>query len=236
MKDSIPFKTRKSSVTTSDGSTVWQGYPLLGNTVTPEQVAAQVAADTRLDIVDVKYIHEKTGSTVKSFVQEGKNVDLDWVGFTITMTGGLESSDAPFDAGRNSLQVRAHTRPPLRDCLSGVGMRNVTSGLKASLLSVMDSVAKEEGVITVTSRILAVGNNIHINVENGDEGVWLLTKKGDVAAVPQILANDASILDLSLSELPADGEYVLQVKARSGASLDFAPAVARRNITIRSNS
>ena len=227
------YKTWKSSVTTGDGEPVWQGAPLLGETVTTNEVAAGVSDETRLDITDVKYIIDKTGKVVTSFVKDGKNVDLDFVAFVIAMQGGLDSADAAFDPERNSLVVRAHARPPLRDCLNGVKTRNVTNGLNAKILSVMDNAAMTEGVITVPSKILMVGNNILIGTANADEGVWLLAKNGDVVATPQVLANDASTLDLALAELPPDGEYVLMVKARSGASTDFAPATARRIVNIR---
>ena len=54
-----------------------------------------------------------------------------------------------------------------------------------------------------------------------------------MAATPAVLSNDASLLDLGFGELPPDGSYSLLVKARTGASTDFAPAVARRNVTVR---
>jgi len=228
------FRTRKSSFAASDGTPVWQGYALLGDTVTPEQVAAEVAKEARLDITDVKYIHEKTGKVVKTFLQDGSNVNMDWVAFVITMTGALLSSDDGFDVDRNALVVRAHTRPPLRDCLAGVKLRNVTGGLRAAILSVMDNTAMEEGVITVPGKVLVAGSNILIDTVNADEGIWLTSKKGDVVATPEVLANDASMIDLAFAELPPDGEYVLVVKARSGASTDFAPAMARRIVNVRS--
>ena len=233
MVNTMLYKTWKSSVTTGDGDPVWQGAPLLGDTVTPNEVAAGVANATRLDITDVKYILDKTGKVVTSFIKEGKNVDLDFVAFVISMLGGLDSADADFDPERNALVVRAHARPPLRDCLSDVNTRNVTTGLVAKILSVMDNTAMTEGVITVPSKTLVVGNNILINPANADEGAWLLSRNGDLVATPRVLANDASTLDLAFEELPPDGEYVLMVKARSGASTDFAPATARRIVNIR---
>ena len=57
-----------------------------------------------------------------------------------------------------------------------------------------------------------------------------------IARTPTIVANDASTMDLSFAALPADGDYTLVVKARSGASTDYAPAVARRNVTVRAAS
>jgi hypothetical protein len=97
----------------------------------------------------------------------------------------------------------------------------------------MDNVAMEEGVLTVPSKVLVAGNNILIDSTHDDEGVWLVDKNGDVVATPTVLSNDASLLDLGFGELPPNGSYALLVKARTGASTDFAPAVARRNVTVR---
>ena len=42
-------------------------------------------------------------------------------------------------------------------------------------------------------------------------------------------------MDLAFPELPPDGEYSLVIKARSGASADFAPAVAKRNVIVKAS-
>ena len=233
MEKQILFQTRKASLPQKEGSSFWLGQAIPGRTATSEEVAAIVAGKLRLSPSDLQYIYVKTGETVREIVMNGRNVNLDWVAFTISLTGSFDKCDSPFTAGRNVLMVRAHARPVLRDCLAGVTPRNATGGLKAAILTVMDNVAMEEGVITVPSKVLVAGNNILIDPTHDDEGVWLVDKSGDVAATPAVLSNDASLLDLDFGALPPDGNYALLVKARTGASTDFAPAVARRNVTVR---
>ena len=178
----------------------------------------------------------KTGEAVREILQTGRNVNLDWVAFTIALTGSFEKANSPFTPGQNALMVRAHARPALRDCLADVTPRNATGGLKAAILSVMDNAAMQEGVITVPTKVLVAGTNILIDPTHEDEGCWLVAKNGDVAATPTVLANDASTLDLDFGELPPDGDYTLVVKARTGASTDLAPAVARRNVTVQASA
>ncbi len=233
MQKQMLFQTRKASVPMHEDTSYWVGQVMPGRTATSEEVAAIVAEKLRLSPSDLQYIYVKTGETVREIVMNGRNVNLDWVAFTISLTGSFDKCDSPFAAGRNVLMVRAHARPVLRDCLAGVTPRNATGGLKAAILTVMDNVAMEEGVITVPSKVLVAGNNILIDPTHDDEGVWLVDKNGDVAATPAVLSNDASLLDLGFGELPPDGSYSLLVKARTGASTDFAPAVARRNVTVR---
>ena len=233
MQKQMLFQTQKGIELIPGAASYWIGRMMSGRAATSEEVAAIVAGKLRLSPSDLQYIYVKTGETVREIVMNGRNVNLDWVAFTISLTGSFKKCDSPFTAGRNVLMVRAHARPVLRDCLAGVTPRNATGGLKAAILSVMDNVAMEEGVITVPSKVLVAGNNILIDSTHDDEGVWLVDKNGDVVATPTVLSNDASLLDLDFGELPPDGSYALLVKARTGASTDFAPAVARRNVTVR---
>ena len=236
MKTQMLYQTWKGTELVPGAAPYWIGSVLLGDSAAPEEVAAAVAKKLRLTVSDVLYIYVKTGEAVREILQTGRNVNLDWVAFTIALTGSFERANSPFAVGRNALQVRAHARPILRDCLADVTPRNATGGLKATILSVMDNNAMQEGVITVPTKVLVAGTNILIDPMHEDEGVWLVLKNGDVAATPAVLANDASTLDLDFGELPPDGDYALVIKARTGASTDLSPAVARRNVTIHASN
>ena len=236
MKTQMLYQTWKGTELVPGASPYWIGSIILDNTATCEEVAAAVAKKMRLAASDVLYIYVKTGEAVREILQTGRNVNLDWVAFTIALTGSFEKANSPFTPGQNALMVRAHARPALRDCLADVTPRNSTGGLKAAILSVMDNAAMQEGVITVPTKVLVAGTNILIDPTHEDEGCWLVAKNGDVAATPTVLANDASTLDLDFGELPPDGDYTLVVKARTGASTDLAPAVARRNVTVQASA
>lgn len=234
MKTQMLYQTWKGTELVPGASPYWIGSIILDNTATCEEVAAAVAKKMRLAASDVLYIYVKTGEAVREILQTGRNVNLDWVAFTISLTGAFDSLDDGFSLGRNALVVRAHCRPVLRDCLLGITPRNVTDGLRAAIQSVVDGTAQAECVITV-STVYVAGINILVDPANADEGAWLMAKDGAVAATPAIVANDAATMDLSFAALPPDGEYTLVIKARSGASTDFAPAVARRNVIVKAS-
>ena len=235
MKTQMLYQTQQGPEFVPGSAPYWIGRVILGQTATPEEVAAAVAGKMRLAASDILYVYVKTGETVREILQSGRNVSLDWVAFTISLTGSFEKSNSPFTPGQNALLIRSHARSAIRDCLAGVTPRNATGGLKAAILSVMDNVLMQEGIIAVPSKVLVAGDNILIDPTHDDEGVWLVTKDGDVAATPAVLANDASTLDLDFGELPPDGTYTLVVKARTGASTDLAPAVARRAVTVQAS-
>lgn len=229
----LMFKTYRVVNEAISEQPFWVAKPILNASVSLGQVAQAVAELSGVSTDDVLYIMRRVNNTVTEMLKSGRNVNLELVGFSINLNGAFSSKDDQFNPSRNSLQVSAYAKPILRDCLNGVSLRNVTSGLKANVFSITDDAARIEGVVTVASKVLVAGVDILINSENADEGVWVLDGKGEVVTTPAVLDNTIGTLDLDLGELPPDGEYALLVKARAGASTDYAPATVRKNFTIR---
>ena len=213
----------------------WQGRPILRSSVGTAQIIADVADNLGMDPMNVLRVQRGTDEAIVARVKRGHNVNMEIAGYTIGLTGTFDESDGTFDPERNMLRVSAYAKPILRDCLKGIVPRNVTQRLKATIFSVQDSVAHEEGVVTVASVVLVAGTNIHMG-PNDDEWCGLFTKKGELAARATVLANDGGTANLSFAELPEDGEYVLTIFARNGAPTDRLPAVARRTVTVRNAS
>ena len=213
----------------------WRGAVINKTSVGTAQIIADVADNLGMDPINVLRVQRGTDEAIVARVKRGHNVNMEIAGYTIGLTGTFDGSDGTFDPERNMLRVSAYTKPILRDCLKGIVPRNVTQGLKASIFSVQDSVAHEEGVVTVPSVVLVAGTNIHMG-PNDDEWCGLFTKKGELAARATVLANDGGTANLSFDELPADGEYTLTIFARNGAPTDRLPAVARRAVTVRNAS
>ena len=226
------FSTMKCPSRIVGEEVLWQGHIALGKSVGVGRIASDVGARLHMDPFNVLHVYRCTDEAILERMKQGYTVNMELVGYTIGMTGSLPYSDSDFNPDANALVVRAYAKPMLRDCLKGITPRNVTKGLKASIVSVMDNVALEEGVLTVASKVLVAGRNLFIG-ESADEWCRLLTKSGETVATPTVLANTGAALDLDFGELPEDGEYTLVVSARNGASTDYAPAVARKPITIR---
>ena len=227
-----PFDTSRCNGAGAGERQRWQGYLSLKKTVGTPEIAVDVAEGLNMDPYTVMGVYRFTDKALIHKIQDGYNVNLELVGFRIGMRGSLPYSDSPFDKDTNELRVSAYTKPPLRDCLAGITPRNTTKGLTASIVSIHDNVALEEGVITVPSKVLVAGKNLLMGSEL-DEWCALLSKSGEIVARPTVLDNTGSTLDLDFGTLPEDGEYTLLVRARNNASTDFAPASARIAVTIR---
>jgi len=231
--NSLMFKTHKVKNDAIAERPFWVAKPVLGASVELGQVAQEVAQSKGITTEDVLCILRRTDNVVVEMLKSGRNVNLELVGFSINLKGKFDSKDDAFSPLRNAMEVSAYAKPILRDCMKGVSARNVTSGLKASVFSVTDDHALVEDVVTVASRVLVAGVDILVTAGNADEGVWVLDSDGEIAVTPTVLANTVGSLDLDFGELPEDGDYTLVVKARSGASIDYAPATARKSFTVR---
>lgn len=231
--NTLMFKTHKVKNEAIAEQPFWVANPILGASVGIGQVAQAVAAEKGVLTEEILCVYRLTENKVAEMLRSGRNVNFELVGLSINLKGKFGSKDEAFDPARNVLEVSAYAKPILRDCLKGVSLRNVTSGLKASVFSVTDDTAFEEGVVTAASRVLVAGVDILITAGKPDEGVWVYDSEGELAVTPTVLANTVGSLDLDFGELPPDGEYSIVVKARSGASDDYAPATARKSFTVR---
>ena len=221
-------------------SPLWYGVMHLGPSVDIAETAIEVGKATGLSPYQVLHVYGCRDDAIVRILRSGRNVNSPLFGLSINMKGALQYSDSPFDPAVNALEVSAYTKPPLRNCLDGVVPRNTVGHLSCYIGSVMDSVAREEGVLTVPYGLLAGRNTlIGDHPERGlIDGALAFTdgEKGELAAVPEIIANDSGTVDFSLAEQFAaleDGEYILEMHARNGASTDYAPAVARKAVTVR---
>jgi len=229
------FSTIQCTGKTVGESPRWRGRLITTGSVDAAQVVADVADTLGMDAINVLRVLRGTNDAILARVKRGESVNMELVGFNINLTGSFDGSDAAFDPNRNALRVNAYAKPILRDCLKGITPRNVTHGLRATIFSVQDNVAKEEGVITVASKVLVAGTNIYMG-DAEDEWCGLFTKKGELVVRANVLRNDSATADLSFDGLPADGDYTLTIFARNGAPEDRMPATARRAVKVRNAS
>ena len=178
---------------------------------------------------------------IKELLQQGCNVNLDGVRFSLQATGTLPYANSDFDPERNRVVARATINHILRDAprtkATGSEDRAKTPLLKpvntlprspsSTNLLVQDTSLCEEKVITVPSKILIAGDDMLITPGRPDEGVQLISRKDGAVHAARILKNDGSSIDVELDNLPPAGEYTLLVRARNGNPLTFAPREMR---------
>ena len=235
-KADVSFTTRPVAGHGASGEgRTWTAQVLPVRSVDEDEFAAAVAQRTHQSAASVAYMFSMAAETLRDFLRQGCSVNLQDIGFSLSLTGKFASADARPDASLNNVHVRAHATRRLSKAfgLADFSWHNEVESLSARIFSVMDSTVQEDGVIAAPSRVLVTGERIGIDPSADDEGAWLLNLDGSVAAVATILANDAGSLDCSFASLPPPGEYRFAIRARNGADRSLAPALARKPVMVR---
>jgi hypothetical protein len=197
----------------------------------------------------IQYLLTHMWMKIISLLQEGCNVYLEGVRFTLQATGTLPYANSQFDPERNGVVARATISDILRDA-PRTKRAPVESRAKEPLLKPVNTLAPHTGkyiskigsvtddkswlvdVITVPSRILVAGVDLLITPDQPDEGVQFISHRDGSVYVPHVTANTIATIDLQLDELPPAGEYTLLVRSRSGAAMSLAPNEARYVVVI----
>ena len=235
-KAEITFATRLVAGSGAPGARKsWSAQVMPVRSVDEAEFAAAVSRRTNQSVGTVAYLLSAAAETLRDFLRQGCSVNLSDVGFSLSLTGKLSSSDAAPDAPSNKLRVRAHATRRLANTfrLDDFALRNATEPLSARIFSVMDVTTQTDGEIADPSRVLVTGEGLLIDQSAADEGAWLLNLDGTVAAAATILANDAGTLDCSFAALPPPGEYRFAIRARNGADRSRAPALARKPVEVK---
>lgn len=170
--------------------------------------------------------------TIISQLQSGRPVNLGWISFTPRLKGALGSKDASGSSER--LEVVATPSRAFRHCLKEMGVVNVNQISDPVLYEFMEDGQKMQNTLHHPGkRIVINGNNVSIDANHRDEGVWLEDCDGNVIANGRVVYSDASTCYFKFPELPKKkGTYVFVLSCRNGRGTDFEPKRATRRVTV----
>ena len=252
MECTVKFKTRHVGGHGKSAGDVWTAKILPNRIIYQKQLAAMLAETGGFPAETIQYLLTHMWLKIIALLQEGCNVYLEGVRFSLQATGTLPYANSEFDPERNRVVARATINEMLRDA-PRTKKGPAGSRAKAPLLKPINTLPRHTGkdisnissvtddkswlvdVVTSPSRILVAGIDLLITPGQPDEGVQFVSHKDGSVYVPQITANTIDTIDLKLDELPPPGEYTLLVRSRSGASLSLAPNEARHVIIIDPN-
>ena len=228
-----PLAGKGRSDASADGE--WTAQMLATRSVDEEEFCEAVAACTRQDAAEVKYMLSKASGVLLDYLRQGCHVNLSDVGFALALTGKFPTEDAKADPARNSVRVTVHAKPSFAKAiaLSELNLENMAHPLVAHIFSVMDAMLMEAGTIADPSHVLITGEGLIVDGSAGDEGVWIVNADGKRLAEGRIVVNDAASIECAFDEMPPVGNYWVEVRARNGAAKSFAPAVVRKHVEVK---
>lgn len=83
-------------------------------------------------------------------------------------------------------------------------------------------------------RVVINGNNISIDKDHRDEGVWLEDSGGNIVEKGIVIRSDSATCHVKFNKLPKKkGAYNFVLSCRDGRGCDFEPKRVSRRVTVR---
>ena len=167
-------------------------------------------------------------------VGDGNRLNFGAFSLYLTIKGGINGANGQFDRSRNRLELNIASQTPVENALAQLEPVNVTmEGETLRISSVLDGVAKQEGVIATETPVFLTGQSFLVDTSRDDEGVWLETVRGKVVLRSEILKSTRTTLDCIFRGAVKPGEYRITVSTRMGDPSRPVPAVSKRKVTVR---
>ena len=204
-----------------------------GKTVMPEEFVSVFSGAIKDTEPHATFVLGTLKEKIVELLQSGHPVNLGWISFTPRLKGALGTKDASGNPER--LEVVAMPSRAFRHCLKGMNVINVNQIPDPLMYELQeDGRVKPNTLHHPGKRIVINGNNISIDNDHQDEGVWLEDANGDIVEKGTVVHSDAATCHVKFYKLPKKpGNYVLVLSCRNGRGTDFEPKRVTRRVTVR---
>lgn len=234
MNTQVQFKTVLSNLKKGEEA-CYRAIPLTAEPTSLATLETRAAARIGMDASLMQYIGELFIAQIRASLLEGRRVEIEGLlSGGIAVQGVFDAANSPWERGKHRLVPFFSAKGEMREVFAGAVGVNVTQGTRCRITSVLDSVRKEEGVLTAGENIAvyAAGATFLVDPSAAGEGVWLEDMKGKIVTLGTVTASTATTLDATFAEMPEPGQYKFVVATRGGLGKDYGVTVARRNVTV----
>lgn len=234
MTQEIRFKTALTPLE-KGGKPCYRAVPVTNGSTDMNTLAIGAAARIGMDEAMMQYISELFLEQVEAAQMLGKRIEVEGLfSGAIAVQGLFDAANAPWERGKHRLAPFFAAKGAMKTVYDGAVGVNVTKGSRCRITSVIDAIAKTEGVITHGEdvAVYAAGGTFLIDTSADDEGVWLEDSEGEIVAFGTVTASTNATLDVTFATLPAPGEYKFVVATRGGMGEEYGVTIARRSVTV----
>jgi len=215
MAKTLTFTNTKVSDSIAGTTPCWQSHIASTNTVTTDDLAAEVAENLKDSPAYVGTILRETTNVSKEHLQMGERVTLDgFVRLELAAEGSAASEDAPWDPATNRLIVNAIAYDAIKSAAKDLVPENVLKPVSIQLLGAQDATTFEQNVIVKGHTLLVQGKNVKITAANADEGLYVVNAEGEKKL--NVTASTAGTVDATVPDAVAVGVYTLELRGRAG--------------------
>lgn len=235
MTKEVKFRTVLSGLKKGE-KPCYRAIPVTNGSTDLDALAQGAAARIGMDVALMKCIAELFLEQIEAALCAGHRLEVEGLfSGSIAVQGVFDAANAPWERGKHRLVPRFNAKGEMKSALNGAVGVNITEGNRCRITSVLDAVAKTEGVITGSEdvEVYAAGGTFLVDTTAEDEGVWLENAAGVVVAFGTVTASTATTLDATFATLPEPGAYKFVVATRGGLGKGYGVSIARRNVTVR---
>ena len=235
MMKELKFKTVLSSLKKGE-KPCYRAVPVTNGYTDLDALAQGASVRVGMDVSLVRCIAELFLEQVEAAFRAGKRLEIEGLfSGAIAVQGVFDAANAPWERGKHRLVPRFNAKGEMKSVLNGAVGVNITEGNRCRITSVLDGVAKTDGVIVSGEdvEVYAAGGTFLVDTTAEDEGVWLEDLNGQVAAFGTVTASTATTLDAMFATLPEPGHYKFVVATRGGLGKEYGVSIARRNVEVR---
>lgn len=235
MTKEVKFKTVLSSLKKGE-KPCYRAIPVTNGSTDLDALAQRASARVGMDVALVKCIAELFLERVEAALCAGRRLEVEGLfSGMLAIQGVFDAANSPWERSKHRLVPRFNAKGDMKSALAGAVGVNITEGNRCRITSVLDSVAKTEGVISGEEdvEVYAAGGTFLVDTSAEDEGVWLEDANGEVVAFGIVTASTATTLDATFATLPESGAYKFVVATRGGLGKGYGVSIARRNVTVR---
>ena len=204
-----------------------------GKTVMPEEFLSVFSGTIKMSEPYASFILGSLRDTIAGLLQSGRPVNLGWVSFTPRLKGALGTTDAAGNPDR--LEVVATPSRAFRHCLKEIDVINVNHISDPLLYELQeDDLNGLNALHRPGKRIVINGDNISIDTNHTDEGIWLENANGETIEKGTVIFSDRCTCYFKFGTLPKKrGTYIVVLSCRNGRGTDFKPKRVTRRVTVR---
>ena len=178
---------------------------------------AYFAEETGYKVAVIKAALLAFVAEIKKNAQRGKMSRMDGVfNLGINCKGSFASANGPWVTGDNYLELGANSIDAFKSYLEGIETKNITSSLKPTIDTVLDTITGVYDVVTGTDIFSVGGYNLLIDDEATDEGVELVNDNTGTVYACAVTSSDIGSIKAHLAASAPAGAYTLRVKTRCG--------------------
>lgn len=155
-------------------------------------------------------------TVVKQIIEDGESINTELFSTSFSITGSFDGQQDSFNSTKHRLHLRLNPSDQLKALLPSIQIQKSRAQVALSIDSVLDNASNTENTqLTSLGVVDILGDNIKVEGDNSDVGLFVVPAQGEPVPVTNFVMNSPSRLIAVLPQL-APGSYKLSVVTQYG--------------------